>query len=195
MDELRKKNPVSVKKANGLEINGFVADFEKDRVMLKVSSESIEKARNFYELDDITVVVQTPVGQKTMNSCVISELNEDDYIIIENAPSVMVDQKREHVRVNADFKFYINKQGSIIVCKCINISAGGIAFSCEKTEFEPESQYSITLPSSEFSKVIKCDIKILKELQNKSYAATFLNINSHDEDKIVKRIFELIARK
>lgn len=193
MDELRKNHILHIFCKNDMEIEGIVIDFEPDRVMVKINDEHVENAKKLNELDDIKVNVKTHFGLKTMDSCVISALNRHNCLVIENAPSHQVEQKREHVRINVNFDFFIVKNEKFIKCKCENISAGGIAFVCEKDRFNLNEEIKIVLPSEEFTKQIKCGVKIVKELGIGSYAGQFFDLNQHDENKIVKRIFEVIT--
>ena len=53
---------------------------------------------------------------------------------------------------------------------------------------------TISLPEDEFEKQIITNAKIIKVYDN-YYVAKFEDLNSHDEDKIVKYVFRLIAKK
>ena len=193
MDELRKNHILHIQNQSGLELEGIVIDFEPDRVMVKINDDYVESAKSLDELDDVKVSAQTHFGLKMMDSCVISTLDKYNCLVIENTPSYQVEQKREHVRVNADFEFYVIRNEKYIKCRSINISAGGIAFSSTPNSFLLDDEAQIVLPLKEFSKQIKCGLKIVKILNEKEYAAQFVNLNPHDENKIVKRIFEYIT--
>ena len=88
-----------------------------------------------------------------------------------------------------------NNRAEYIKAKSQNISAGGIAFSCGNINFDIDEQIEIILPFEEFQKNIKINAQIIKKLSNNSFVAKFLNLNLYDENKIVKRIFELLSKK
>jgi hypothetical protein len=53
---------------------------------------------------------------------------------------------------------------------------------------------NVILPEEEFEKEIVANAQIIKIYDN-CYVAKFLNLNSYDEDKIMKYVFKLIAKK
>ena len=52
----------------------------------------------------------------------------------------------------------------------------------------------VILTKYDFEKDIKCNAKIIKTHEN-YYVAKYVNLNPHDEDKIVKYVFKMIAKK
>jgi len=193
MKEIRKNHTVNLFSQDDTRIEGIVADYEKDRVLIKINNESIESAKKLKELDLIFVNVYTHFGLKNMYSCVISKLDSDNCILIENNPAIPVEQKREFVRVTSDFEFNIKKNNQIYKCVCVNISSGGVAFICKDINLSINEIINITYPKSEFSKDIVCSAKIIKA-QDNNYTAKHIEINHHDADKIMKRVFELLTR-
>ncbi len=193
MDELRKKHTVQIFYNNVL-IKGIVVDFSDDRVLIKIDDDFLSVAKEIKELDEVEVDVDTHMGVKKMKSSVISELNSKNCIVIENNPSYSVVQKRESVRVSCSINFLIIKDEKMIIAKCDNISAGGLAFKINEGQFKIGDIINIKFFEKDFGKNITCQASIVK-IEDDIYAAKFLNLNMYDENKIVKRIFELIASK
>ena len=194
MDELRKNHILHIELKDGSRIEGKVIDYQKDRVMVLIDDNSVENAKKLQELDDTKVTVQTHFGIKRMFSSVISPLNHKNCIIIENNPSQAVNQKRQYVRVVDDFKFNVELNNEFYPSKCANISAGGIAFTSIVNHFEIGTIVKVIFPVNVFSKLITCEAEIIKS-RDDFFIAQFKNLNVYDENKIVKRIFELLARK
>ncbi|MBQ8475636.1 PilZ domain-containing protein [bacterium] len=194
MDELRKNHIVHIELRDSSWVNGTVLDYEKDRVMVLVDEKYLNNAKKLQELDDVKVIVHTHCGLKKMISSVISPLDHRSCIVIENSPAETVHQKRQFVRVVDDFDFNIEYIHQFYPCKCVNVSAGGIAFRSKGNDFKPKQEIKLIFPENVFSKVITCDAEIIK-VQDDFFVAQYKNLNIYDENKIVKRIFELLARK
>ena len=107
MDELRKDDKIKFELRNKTTIEGVVADYCEDRVLVKIDKKFINYAQEIDELTDIWATVNTRFGVKRMMSCVISSLNKKNVMIVENAPTVYIEQKREYVRANVVFEFLI----------------------------------------------------------------------------------------
>ncbi len=194
MDELRKNHILQLKTRKNENMNGVVVDFEKDRILVLISDESIDEAKKIKELDELLVHAHTHCGIKKMVSNVISKLNWKNQIIIENNPAVPVVQKREFVRVLSDHNFIAEKNNEEYDCTCINISAGGIAFFAQKPVFQAEDEITIKFSRKDFGKDIITSAKIIKSYNNE-YTAQYINLDKYDADKIVKYVFNLIAKK
>lgn len=193
MDELRKKHIVQIIYNHDL-INGFVVDYTADRVMVLVANEYSNLAKNLKELDEVEVIVFTHLGLKKMKSAIISELNQDNCLIIENSPAYSVPQKREFARVLSAIKFLIIKKDAVYNCNCVNISAGGIAFSCNETDFQIGDTVKLKFFERDFGKDIVCIADIVKRYDN-VIAAKYKNLSSFDEDRIVKHVFKLMVHE
>ncbi len=194
MDEIRKKHIVKIPLSTDVTIDGVVLDYTADRVMVLISNNGLQAARNLKELDEISVYVHTFLGIKKMISTVISELNDKNCIVIENAPSSPVVQKRRFVRVLSSIKFDILKGNKIINCVCVNISAGGIAFYTKDEGIKLGEIVKIKLFERDFEKDIVCRAEIIK-YDDGVYVAKFFDLNKYDEDKIVKHVFKLLTAK
>lgn len=194
MDEVRKNNPVRIKFNDSQIIEGVVIDYLSDRIMITVRQNFVQTAKLLKELDPVNVTIFTPLGIKTMDCHVISGLNLNDCIVIENVPTAQIAQRREFVRIVHDFEFSIlTSEMKNIKCKCINISAGGIAFRAEK-ELQKDEEVTVLFPSNLFERSITCKAKIIGTNSSGRYTAKYTEINQHDEDKIVKFVFKVMTR-
>ena len=194
MDELKKNNILHIVLENGSKIEGIVEDYQKDRVLVLIDNKYIEDAKTIKELDDLQVTAKTHFGLKKMISGVIYALNKNNQIVIENSPSIKVTQKRSDVRSVDDFEFIVEADNQIYSAKCLNISAGGIAFIINDAEFETDKEININFPKEIFSIDIKCSAKIIKK-NDGYYSAIYTKINEHDKNKIVKRIYKILSTK
>ena len=194
MNELRKNHIVQILTKRGESIDGIVFDYADDRVMILISYDSLELAKNIKELDELSVIVNTHLGIKKMKSFVLTELNANNCIIIENNESEPVVQKREHVRVISNMIFNVVKNDSKFMCFCVNISAGGIAFISHEGNFELNQDVVLNFPKEEFGKEIVTCATIIKRNGN-NFVAKYRNINPFDEDKLVKYVFKMISKK
>ena len=192
MYELRKNHIIQISLSENKAISGVVEDYASDRVMVSIAPNSIEYAKNLKELDELTVFVYTFMGVKKMISNVISELDKNNCIVIENAPAVPVVQKRKFVRVLSSIKFDILKENIIINCICANISAGGIAFFPSEDSINVGEFLKFRFFARDFGKEIICKAEIIKKDGNMA-VGKFFDLNKYDEDRIVKHVFNLIA--
>lgn len=195
MKEIRKNHIVQIQTADNTKLEGIVFDYENDRIAVLIAYESLYLAQKLNELDELLVSVNTHLGVKKMKSHVIDKLNSSNCIVIENNETMPVEQKREFVRVLSNVVFKIVKSDfQTVECYCINISAGGIAFCVNNVSFKIGEKVRVILPESEFEKEIVIDSVIIKVYDN-YYVAKFNNLKMYDEDKIVKYVFKLIAKK
>lgn len=195
MDEIRKNHIVQLLTKDNDKIDGIVFDYTHDRVAVLVAFDSLFLARKINELDMVLASVNTHLGIKKMNCHVIDKLNANNCITIENNETIPVEQKREFVRVLSNAVFKIEKSdSSLIEAYCINISAGGVAFCVNNADFVLEENVKVILPEHEFEKEIIANGQIIKKYDN-CFVVKFLNLNSHNEDKIIKYVFKLIAKK
>jgi len=194
MDEIRKNQIIILKMPDGTSIDGTILDYEKDRVSILVDESSYSSATNIAELDYLDVVVHTHCGIKKMKSHVISALDGRNCILIENNPSEMYPQKREYERVVDDFNFKLIYNNSEYYAKCINISAGGIAFSAKDCVFNTGEKILLIFSKEIFLKEIKIMAEIIK-VHDDFFVAKYENLNMYDENKIVQRVFKLLVQK
>lgn len=195
MNEIRKKHIIQLSSANVSDVSGIVADFSDDRIKIKVDLNSFFEAKKIKELDELFVVANTHLGVKTMKAHVISCVDENGIIVIENNEALPVEQKREFVRVVSNFVFQINISDSeVATAYCNNISGGGIAFNCIDKEFCIDDILSFKFFENEFEKDFECKAQILKANFG-VYSAKFINLKPFDEDRIVKYVFKMITKK
>lgn len=195
MKEIQKNNLLQITIANGKVISGCVLDFLEDRVLVQVDKECCELAKALKELDEFRVCVQTVLGKRNMDSCLICELNENNRLVIENADSIAVECQRNHVRVDCDFDFVIKVDNNIANARATNISGGGIAFEISRPKFEKNDIITIVLPAKLFGKMLECELKVLKmdSGDRASCAGQFVNLSIYKEDTIVKYTFSKMA--
>lgn len=195
MEEIRKNQIAQLKTKSGEQLEGIVFAYSKDRVSILISYESLADARKIKELDELFVKINTHLGVKKMFSHVIDPLNRNNCILIENNAALPVEQKREFVRVLSNHIFEIKKQNNLVAqCYCVNISAGGVAFSTNDTSFAIGEIVDITYSENDFERQIKCSGEIIKKYDD-YYVAKHLDLKPFDEDKIVKYVFRLITEK
>ena len=194
MEEIRKNNILEIKLEDGSIIRGKVFEYTSDRILVLVEDTFFEKADTLNELDRLYVKANTNYGLKTMYSHVISKLNSRGFLIIENSQAEAVEQKRENVRVVDDFSFLIKINDDILNAKCLNISAGGIAFTCNDYKFNKDDFVKIEFKNDVFNKNITCNA-VINKVNDEYYTAKFENLSVYDESAIVQRVFKLLARK
>ena len=198
MDEIRKNHILQIHPKNSESFSAVVLDYTNDRIMIKVPNEFFDFAKKVQELDELKIIANTHLGLKTMISNVITAMKPDGCMIIENSPSEPVEQKREFVRVLADFPFEVEKVSNgvseRIAVKCVNISAGGVAFASQSQNFNLQDDVKILFSKEYFEKDIEIESKIIK-FHNGVYVAQYLNLNKYDEDRITKYVFKMITKK
>lgn len=194
MNEIRKNHIVKIETSDKTVLDGIVFDYDYDRILILISFDSLLDAKKIKELDELTISVYTHLGVKKMKTSLITELNKNNCIIVENNEAIPVEQKREHVRVLSNIEFLIKKNSDIIKCYCINISAGGVAFWCNDYKFNLDDEIEIVFMPEDFNREIKCKAKILK-INETSLVAKYIDLKPFDEDAIVKHVFELITKK
>ena len=194
MNEMRKNHIVKIELSDNRAIDGIVFDYSKDRFSVLVAFDSLDIARELSELDELKVTVYTHLGIRKIKSHVIETLRKDNCLVLENNESIPTIQRRQNVRVISNFSFDIEGNEQYYKCYCINVSAGGIAFYCNEAEFELNQKIKINFHKKEFEKNIQTCATIIK-VNDSSYVAKYTNLNKYDEDKIVKYVFKMIAKK
>ncbi|MBQ4646890.1 MAG: PilZ domain-containing protein [Candidatus Gastranaerophilales bacterium] len=195
MNELRKDQSITIELRDKSKIYGVVEDFELDRVFIKIAADSYEIAKKIKELDLVLVDVSTHLGSKKMFSHVIDPLDSKLCLIVENNEPIASEQRREFVRVNADFIFEAEKEnGRSVKCKTDNLSGGGIAFTALNGFFEVGELFEIKFSKEVFEHEIYCKARIVKIIGD-IYAAQFDNLSPFIEGKIIKQVYKLITKK
>lgn len=192
MDEIRLNNKVDIETQKGAALKGSVTLVEYDRVAVNIDDEYLDEAKKIKELDELKIAAKTHFGIKTMISAVISTLDKYDNIVVENNPSLSVEQKREHVRVMCNFNILVNKNDILTNAAAKNISAGGIAISLEE-KLNLGDEIEITFPKEIFEQDFKCSAKIIK-INDDNYIAQFDNISETNESKITKYVFKNVSK-
>jgi len=202
MEEIERNNNIRIEyktKGGNYLIEGTILDFSNDRILVNPKTDSIVAAKILKELDDIEVSIFTSYGIKYMKSSVMSALDDiKNCLIIEKTPIIKTEQRREYVRITKSFEFNLFFQNKKIKCYCVNISAGGIAFNIldntlSNDIFVTGDSVILNFPQDLFEKNIVIDASIIKT-QNNKLVAKYKNLNSKDEDKIVKYIFKVMTR-
>lgn len=194
MNEMRKNHIVQIELKDKRTIDGIVFSYETDRFSVLVGFDSLAVASELSELDELNVCVYTHLGVRKMKSHVIEAIRKDNCIVLENNQAEPTLQRRQNVRVISNFLFFILKGEQEYKCYCLNVSAGGIAFYCNEANFELGEKIKIEFSSKEFEKNIQTYATIIK-VNESSFVAKYNNINKYDEDKIVKYVFKVIAKK
>ncbi len=194
MNVIRLAQKLQIKTKDNNIIHGFVSDYTFDRIMIKIADDDVNMAKSLKELDDIFIIISTHLGIKHMNSTVITQINSNNSIIVENNKMLEVEQKREFVRVVSNLKFVVEFDLKIINCQAINISAGGIAFKSDTNLFKVDDKIKIKFSEKDLGKNIICNAIIIK-VQDSMLVAKYTDLNPHDEDKIMGYVFKLITYK
>lgn len=193
MDEIRRNHIVKLISKSGESVEGEVVDYTFDRVTILIFPYFIDLARKINELDILKAKVHTHLGIKEMVSSVITPIDSLNCIVIENSPTVKVEQKRANVRVISDFTFKLQKDDRFYDCECINISAGGVAFKLLNSNLKLGDNVTISYPSKLFQKDILISASIIKE-DNNWFVAQYVGLNPRDEDRIVRYVFKTIVK-
>lgn len=195
MKEIRKNQKIVLNTRTGLTIEGEVFDYEKDRVFVQIYPEFVELCRDLKELEEFIVDVHTILGVISMKSDLISGLDENRCITIENEEKIVDDFfiKRQFVRINCNIPFVILKFFHSENATCINISGGGIAFTTN-AKLKLDEMIKVQFLSLFFEKTLRLDAQIVKVLPDK-YIAKFIKIKPSDLAAITKYVFRKISEK
>lgn len=188
MDELRKNQNVIIETNSKTQIEAVIYDYTFDRVLLEIRKEFISEASKIKELEELTVTVDTDLGLKKMSSCVISAINKENKLLIENNPAFIVITKREYSRVKCSLGLSVTYKGKQYFCTSANISGNGIAFNSKEVEMVPNEEIEIEFSLDEEQPPIKTRANIVSAI-NSYIAAQYKNINPKDQDRIVKYVF------
>lgn len=194
MEEIRNNNTVEMNFNNNITIKGTVVDYTTNRIEVIIDDDYIENAKKVKELDSFILVAHTKFGIKKTYSSVISELDGLNKMAIENNPTIPVMQKREFVRILSTIDFKVQKDDEIYDCKCLNISGGGVAFSAKEGVFKSGENVKIIYSASDFEKEIMLNATICR-VTDKTVTAKYIDVNQHDEAKIVKYVFKKSAKR
>lgn len=192
MDELRKNQNVIIETSSKTQIEATVFDFTFDRVLVLVKEEFVPKAKELHELEELTITVDTHLGIKKMTANVISGINRENLLLIENNPAYIVITNREFSRVKTSLEFKITKDKQTYNAVSINISGNGIGFSCSECEFAQDEEIfiKIELPAENNTKeTIETHAKIISINKN-CIAAKYTDISPKHQDKLVKYVFK-----
>ncbi len=192
MDELRKNQNALIEMQDKTQIEASILDFTFDRVLIEIKEEFVPLAKNIKELEELTITIDTHLGSKKMNSSVISTLDSSNRLLVENNPAYIVITKREFSRVKTKLDFVIVKNKKEYNATAIDISGNGIGFSCNEIDFKIDEIIEIKLTLNDNQITTKA--KIVKT-NNDVTAATYQNIDSKMQDKIVKYVFEQSTKK
>lgn len=193
MDEIRVNNKVNIETIQGDILKGVVLAVEYDRVAIKIDDGNYLDAKKIQELDELKIIANTHFGIKTMISSVISALGKYNQIVVENNPSLSIEQKREYVRVMCNFNIILSIDGKITNALAQNISAGGLAFNLPSEKLKLGDEIEIRFPKEIFEQDLRCDAKIIK-INDDNYVGQFDNISKSNESKIMKYVFKNVSK-
>lgn len=188
MDELRKNQNVIIETRSKTQIEAIIFDYTFDRVLLEIRKEFIPEASKIRELEELTVTVDTHLGLKKMSSCVISAIDKENKLLIENNPAFIVITKREYSRVKCFLKLNVTYKGKQYFCTSANISGNGIGFNSKEVEMIPDEEIEIEFSLDDEQPPIKTNANIVSVVNN-YIAAQYKNIDPKDQDRIVKYVF------
>ena len=115
MDEIRKNQIIHLELKDKTKLEGIVFDYVHDRISILIAFDSLEQAKKVRELDILLANVQTHVGLKRMFCHVISELGNDNCIVIENNDFSFISDmekaviKYPAVEIKPEFAFHFLK--------------------------------------------------------------------------------------
>lgn len=193
MEEVRKSQHIVLKKQDESTVEGSVEDFAFDRVLVLVEPRYVETAKKFQELDETIACLDTHMGQKRMISAVISPINSENKLTIENNPTIIKDSNREFVRVNSNLKFAVWLGKTYYICALKDISIGGIAFRCGDYDFKVGEKIVVELYFNDTKAKVKTAAKILNKRGN-AFAAQFDKLSMFDQNKISKYVFSVMHK-
>ncbi len=194
MEEIIKNIVLELEAEDGVLIKGRVFEYTRERIALVVDNDCVEDAKKLKVQEAVIVSAYTNFGIKDMISHVIAQLSDTKRLIIENASVETVEKKRETVRAVDDFFFNTIVNNSIYNVKCLNISAGGIAFTFDENIYEVNQLVEVIFPEKIFSKKITCNIQIIK-VRDDYCSARFIDLNLFDQSLIVKKVFAILAKE
>ena len=183
MIEAKRGQIVIIKNPKFPELEGIIEAAEEDRLKIYYPKEYESYAWALSEGDELFVRVHTRFGIKPMRSMVICAPSSDGELVIENASSLSIRQKREYVRAAVKFNFFIKKGESLVRAVCEDISAGGVKFIPDEYIFNADDEVEIKFLSEEFEKDINLKALIINSLGGK-LVAKYTDISEFDRDKI-----------
>lgn len=176
------------------DINGALSTKIKkvigNSIEVTVSKEDLE----FYKLQD-SVEMFTVVDEGMLYfKPIISEIRKDESVVKVDFDKEKYDllQRREFTRIDLDKEFTLKDEDKDYVCKCVDISAGGMKF-ITSAELSVEKDYSIEF-SLESNIPIQCYFKPIrtdKQEDNKNIVSgRFIALKNIDKIAIVQFCFK-----
>ena len=176
------------------DINGALSTKIKkvigNSIEVTVSKEDLE----FYKLQD-SVEMFTVVDEGMLYfKPIISEIRKDEGVVKVDFDKEKYDllQRREFTRIDLDKEFTLKDEDKDYVCKCVDISAGGMKF-ITSAELSVEKDYSIEF-SLESNIPIQCYFKPIrtdKQENNKNIVSgRFIALKNIDKIAIVQFCFK-----
>ncbi len=176
------------------DINGALSTKIKkvigNSIEVTVSKEDLE----FYKLQD-SVEMFTVVDEGMLYfKPIISEIRKDEGVVKVDFDKEKYDllQRREFTRIDLDKEFTLKDEDKDYVCKCVDISAGGMKF-ITSAELSVEKDYSIEF-SLESNIPIQCYFKPIrtdKQEDNKNIVSgRFIALKNIDKIAIVQFCFK-----
>jgi len=173
------------------EVTCRVKSFDNDRIYLKPSTAVDSYLNYLQEGDEVTAKVFTPIGIQMYDAIIINSPLEDDFIIEYTEKNEQI-QRREYLRFPFCAKIVIERDNKeMIVTNTIDMSGGGLKFVHNKT-FENEEIVKLSL-CLDNEKMIKASGLIISNinLPEGQVALSFMEINEHDRDRIIKKSFDV----
>lgn len=194
MIEAKRGQIVIIKCPKFPELEGIIESVESDRLKIFYPKDFESYAWALSEGDEVFVKVHTQFGIKPMNSMVICAPSSDGKLVIENAKTLAIYQKREFVRAAVDFRFFIKKEGKLIGASCADISAGGIKFIPDEYIFNIDDTIELKFLSEEFGKDINANARIINSIGDK-LIAKYSDISEFDRDKIAGFCLKVLSER
>lgn len=194
MDDIRKNDIIEVEVSSDNVIVGVIDSFNNDKIKILVEDDCSNSAKNVDITQDFLVKAYTCTGIKSMSSYALDRADDLGFLEIKNSPTLEVNKKRDYKRVVVDFEFEAQKLFSKCKCKCVNISASGIAFRSLGKQFKKNDIIKILLPKDIFSREISCHAQILS-VNNSLNIARFNYLKASDELLIASTVIDILNKK
>jgi c-di-GMP-binding flagellar brake protein YcgR len=164
---------------------------EKDRIALVFPDEAQEFAQYLYEGKELNVIAHTNFGIYNFESVVIDSPFNHDFVIEFPEENTKI-QRRGYVRMPLKLELTLERSGTKIRTRTINISGGGVRFRIDK-ELGPAEIWKFNIYLPKWDEYVQGFGEVLYSIkQNKSVISVikFTDIAEVCRNKIIKMCFE-----